>query len=405
MPHAGIGASAGAAAATSGGCFLEWHPFEKDRVGGLSHQLSSLSCALYEAHHLGRTLLLPRAGLCMVDGHAARWRSASMCTDWDELLDLPLLSRLVSVQARRDGVPADGVVDIGANWTTSAAHARLPCSASARTVRRHVHGYWYTACQKHAVDTSRLTRAVRERLGARAAIRPLQLLASGLWYARRIKRAAAAVRQQLGGAYAWLHVRRTDRLRIGCAHGVDCDALTRPAALEAALANWLPDGSNVYVGSDEPADFFAPLGARYRLYFAENFSAAMRHARNNNELYAAETLISFGAAAYVETYAYYKPTCFPASAAIPASAPTATDPISVTALCPAETGGGVSVNGVAFAAGCARLEAREFCARGMRLVPPPPNATGRCAGGENAVALLKAADCYRLRRRQRAQYS
>ena len=51
-----------------------------------------------------------------------------------------------------------------------------------------------------------------------------------------------------------------------------------------------------------------------RLRFAENFTSVLRAAANNNLLYAVETLISFGAAAYLDTYQYYRPACFPSSA-------------------------------------------------------------------------------------------
>ena len=33
----------------------EWFPYEKDRTMGLNHQMASLSCALGEAFHTGRT--------------------------------------------------------------------------------------------------------------------------------------------------------------------------------------------------------------------------------------------------------------------------------------------------------------------------------------------------------------
>ena len=48
---------------------------------GLSHQLSSLSCALGEAYYTGRTLLLPRSGLCSSKGHVARWAAGELPLD------------------------------------------------------------------------------------------------------------------------------------------------------------------------------------------------------------------------------------------------------------------------------------------------------------------------------------
>ena len=51
-----------------GQCLLEWYPYEKDRTMGLNHQMASLSCALGEAFHTGRTLLLP-AQICLFALH------------------------------------------------------------------------------------------------------------------------------------------------------------------------------------------------------------------------------------------------------------------------------------------------------------------------------------------------
>ena len=163
-----------------------------------------------------------------------------------------------------------------------------------------------------------------------------------------------------------------------------------------------------------------------RLRFAENFTSVLRAATNNNLLYAVETLISFGAAAYLDTYQYYRPACFPSSAT-PRTAPLrrselvtrlsgraeAPRPLPHFGALPgydawalvsgcvprdSRTGGDgargaagnrtrharhahlsskalaemarswVRVNGVVFGAGCASLERREPCARTMRLV-------------------------------------
>ena len=80
----------------------------------------------------------------------------------------------------------------------------------------------------------------------------------------------AAVRAAIGGPYASMHVRRSDKLTakshtalIGgqtvtvpaACSPEDCkarDMLTRPAAIERSLLMWLPAGSHVYIGSTEP---------------------------------------------------------------------------------------------------------------------------------------------------------
>ena len=62
--------------------YLEWTPWTRDMRNGLSHQLSSLSCALGEAYYTGRTLLLPRSGLCSSKGHVARWAAGGTLIEW-----------------------------------------------------------------------------------------------------------------------------------------------------------------------------------------------------------------------------------------------------------------------------------------------------------------------------------
>jgi hypothetical protein len=384
---------------------------------GLSHQLSSLSCALGEAFYTGRTLVLPRAGLCSSKGHAARWvAGGSECLPWSALLDLRALSRVVPVTADAVGVPPNATVEVGRNFSSHALRIAFPCdrAGSPVLIRRHLKSNWFDSCvhrrlsratRRSVVYTSstplkwRLQMALRlEEFSSTFGTkwRLLDMLASGLWYARPLKQAAAAIRRRLGGSYVWLHVRRGDRLQksLGCAQGVDCAALTRPPAIRRALGLWVPDGSSaaVYVGSDEPPAFFAPLAAHYQLRFAENFTSLLGAAANNNLLYAVETLVSYGAAAFVDTYAYYHPACFPAGATPSAAIQSASSPSDgtqragtvlvggcspdSTALAESSRRNWVRVNGVVFGAGCAQLWRREGCARGMRLVPAPSRQCG-----------------------------
>ena len=74
------------------------------------------------------------------------------------------------------------------------------------------------------------------------------------------------MRARIGGTYASVHVRRSDKLSA-CAPA-DCkrrDTLTRPAALRSALRRWFPEHSSVYVGSTERPDYCARrLPARRR---------------------------------------------------------------------------------------------------------------------------------------------
>ena len=84
-----------------GQCFLEWTPYIKDRTMGLNHQMASLSCALGEAFHTGRTLLLP-ARICLFALHTQRWSGGAsageVCVPTTEIFDIERLSNLVPVR-------------------------------------------------------------------------------------------------------------------------------------------------------------------------------------------------------------------------------------------------------------------------------------------------------------------
>jgi len=140
--------------------YLEWSPWSRDEVNGLSHQLSSLSCALGEAYYLGRTLLLPHAGLCSASGHTARWRSGARrdCVGWDALLDLEALSRVVPVRASPLDVPPNATVHVGANWSSRAVRTAYPCdgAGSPLLVRRRLTGFWFESCVRYRTSANLL---------------------------------------------------------------------------------------------------------------------------------------------------------------------------------------------------------------------------------------------------------
>ena len=110
-------------AASPAQCYLEWQPWESDRVMGLNHQMSSLSCALCEAFFLNRTLLLPDR-ICLDKKHEVRRngprreaearcstrRVVGFSVPTSEILDLPLLGSVVSILPtalpRTDGHPS-----------------------------------------------------------------------------------------------------------------------------------------------------------------------------------------------------------------------------------------------------------------------------------------------------------
>ena len=398
-------------------CFLEWHPFRLDRFEGLNHQLSSIGCALAEAHFARRTFVLPAGGFCSRHGRASE--AGLHCIPWRELLDLELLSQLSPV-LEAESLPAGlTVLDVDQgkawNWSSPAVRA-IPCN-SAPLVRRRMGVHWFSPCFWHRTHSVSL---LREAWQAIAGVRPggalkkpwlttiLHLLRSGLWFSSRIKGAATAVRKALGGGgYLAIHVRRGDRLRPPqckrassvqpCtakedeqAHAVrtrsttvnspcaksaammscsQLDQLTRPIAIQHALSQWVSNSTTIFIGSDEPSTFFQALRSEYRVVTIDDVMPVLRaHAITHPSfVYAVETLVMFGAQAMVETYDYYiKPTreaCFPAAAAIATRQPLALPSSQITISCQApET---AVVNGVLFGPACVRL---QKCG-GLQLAP------------------------------------
>ena len=113
--------SSHAEASQANRCWLEWEPWGEDRVMGLNHQMSSLSCALAEAVFLNRTLLLPER-MCIDLKHQQRvgrshvipdtrcahhpmetgWSKvgrgvSAMSVPIEDLLDLTTISQLASI--------------------------------------------------------------------------------------------------------------------------------------------------------------------------------------------------------------------------------------------------------------------------------------------------------------------
>ena len=289
---------------------------------GLNHQMASLSCAIGEAHYLQRTLVLPDQ-ICLFGLHTERWpgdagRGAERCVPIGDLFDVEALSRLVPIRLQRPPVrrtrrdetsradhelplyrqlPAGAVVTVDGKWKSSRVRAEYPCGGAATLVRRTVDNFWFQQCTRHTANYDGLAARLNELVGAPAdAKRPVNVvLRSGLFYSRSIKVAAAAIRREIGGPYASLHVRRSDKLQKGACAPRDCkirDELSRPPAIDRALRLWIPPGSRVYVGSTEPPSFFDPLRTSYRLYFAEDYSQHLRNISNNYALYAVETCVA-----------------------------------------------------------------------------------------------------------------
>ena len=398
-------------------CFLDWHPFNWDRGKGMNHQLASLSCALGEAHFAKRTLVLPTGGFCQrqagVHDDAHDDNATLVCIPWSELLDLKLLSRLSPVVEAKDvpaGLspvedgrdPASGQLLVEPCRMTAKGGCRHPLRADVGNfsspsmkavscqavpyLRRSVGTHWFSPCFWHRTHSASLLRAAwRAIAGSRLGLqtssserRPaiegawissiLNLLRSGLWFSAKIKQAAAEARALIGSDdYVTLHLRRGDRLTPPmCSKSMQSksacwrfDNLTRPPAIREALAQWVSNSTTIYVASaDEPAAFFAPLQADYRLRFVHDIEPVLRsHAiTGTSQTYAVEQLLMFGSRAMIETFdSYARPTreaCFPAAASLGRHAVGASAEVTVSCR-ESET---VVVNGVLFGPACTRVQ-------------------------------------------------
>ena len=216
---------------------------------GLNHQLASLSCALAEAHHLGRTLVLPPS-MCLFGLHTERWSGSDApggrCVPMGDLFDLELLSRLVPVvlgpiENRTSPQQLRGAVDVRRGLKSAEVASQHPC-ARAPVVRRRVDNFWFTMCSKRIADSDSIMGALHAALGSPPSAkrrepgtvgvpsldpsagsrtppppplpRPLNvLLRSGLFYSQRIKRAVRAVQRSIGGASGRWDPADSDSLR------------------------------------------------------------------------------------------------------------------------------------------------------------------------------------------------
>lgn len=444
-------------------CLLEWWPWSHDRVMGLNHQMAALSCALSEAFFLNRTLLFP-SHLCLNSMHELRWRAgaagdsapgaangnmSARCQHRDargvtargfavpvsSVLDVHALRGLVPIElvrldersarseARGDAtkpprrhaletsVPAASsiVVDVDRSWTSERIGAQLPCARAAH-VRRRVSGFWFRPCSYGIANCNALASALDAAVGARGALRRRKgsalvphMLRSGLFYAPHVREAANAVRLAIGGPYAAVHVRRSDRVTTECLH--ECaraEALTRPDALLRALRGWYRPGTRLYIGSTEPPAYFDSLRAHFRVTMAEDFaSSALSRIPHNYALYAVETLVFFGANSMVETFGYSSSwlshACFPAAAlrhtstaravasarASDASHTVPTRGISIQCV----DAHSVLANGVYYGPACV---SNPPCGDAMSLVPDGTStstARTRSAGGDGSGAM------------------
>ena len=173
------------------------------------------------------------------------------------------------------------VANVGAGWSSQRIAREHPCGGanSAFLVRRSVNTFWFQQCARRLTDYNTLAAELNSLVGAPPSLpKPMNIiLRSGLFFSPAIKAAARDIRLAIGGPYASMHVRRSDKLAGKSTEAVingvkvsipaacnpeDCktrDLQTRPDAIARTLQLWMPKMSRVYVGSTEPPSFFAPL--------------------------------------------------------------------------------------------------------------------------------------------------
>ena len=331
------------AVSSSPPCYLHWGPFpgqrDNDVDGGLLHVMMSIGCALNEALALNRTLLLP-AQICVPVKHRNTGffsrREHTDCSRTAELIDLERLSQLAPV-AIDDAfhslvaIPPSNVAWISDNCPTHLAAQHYTCAGGAWLLRRTNlgGGYLFDRCLNGQTTTStQLVNRAFARFGTtlretwmvggekpsfswwekRASF--TLLLQRGWFWSQALKVAAAAIRSQIGEPFVSVHVRRGDRLgkqsRIPDWKAASAGELTSAGAIFSQLARWFPAGTAVMISSNEPREFFevAAASSAYRVFFPDDFLTHLAAAgiKNNNQLFALETILAQGAASHVETF-------------------------------------------------------------------------------------------------------
>ena len=220
-------------------CTFRWMPYKADSRMGLNHQMSSLSCAMNEASHLGRTLILP-SEICMDSGHNAGARTSQKvkssqmfkagqinaggsCVPLESLFDIALLNSIVAARVYNS---SETYSTIRSDCDSECARRTYPCAEHPHLQRKQT-GFWFSPCLRGGVNVDTLARKVQVRLGRASGYSPetapsLALLRSGLFYSRSIKSLARSVRRHIGGRYSALHLRRSDKIRPPFCRPAEC---------------------------------------------------------------------------------------------------------------------------------------------------------------------------------------
>eukprot|EP00897_Mesotaenium_endlicherianum_P003696 jgi/Mesen1/3354/ME000191S02497 len=267
-----------------------------ESAGGGAAETSSLRCALEEAWLLNRTLVVPDR-VCMHERHNIQLlqpgvsSSSSSNNNSSTGAGTMALADLYDLDGMDEQVPY-GVVSNGSReWgsaLTKHRPVRAPAAATwrdlrdlprfrrARIIHRDAGNFWLTLCWKRFPGGKKLM-----------ADPP---------FAKPLRECAAQMARRMG-PFDFVHVRRGDKIKIVERKKLrwpHLDRDTRPENIRRRIARWVPDGSAVYVASNEQRPgFFDPLKEWYKVWVAKDFEDILGTAVvNNYHLFAVELMLA-----------------------------------------------------------------------------------------------------------------
>jgi hypothetical protein len=257
--------------------FLQYS-FKRDLITGTNHQLFNLFVLLAESAILERTAVVPDLKL------AGKHNNGILITPpFSKYIDLSNCSESVSLISLKDF-----------------EHIKV---SSSKTVLETVS----TQSLKESPDDL----IVREFDISVARIPFIDELVKETFYtlralskpAHQVSLHAEAIARSLKN-FNVVHVRRTDMLNLPWWKFPGLDRGTRPRRIRRRIAQWIDDGSNLYIMSDEQQDgFFDPLRAWYKVFTYRDFPSLIKiKAEDNFLLYEIEKAIANKAQVRVEMF-------------------------------------------------------------------------------------------------------
>ena len=236
------------------------HTGTRDVCAGRNHMTWSLSCALAEALHLNRTLVVPNV-LCCHQLHCGGEERCAPSTSFFRLEgpNVLLESQLLAAGVRPTLVGCETTTAALLHAQNVAVRYKTPCTR-----------YYFQRCE----GVSKMSGGVHLERG-NASWLPWTLPWREFSAIREVIRSMKATLANATAAATvrCLHVRRGDKLaeRYWPCTGVD----TSPSSIERTLLDrWgVEPGSPLYVASNEvDRSFFAPLNRTFRIFQMHDFA-------------------------------------------------------------------------------------------------------------------------------------